>query len=229
MYDFPLLALLSAPGLGIIYKLLGLKHKFAKKGLATTIILSLILSGWHNYIIHNQDVIQPSTENLVVWVPSSASSINSLGSKAAGYFIRTHSQDVRERVFTFGTGSAAYYAGRLDKSSDLRSLLTQGQIHYPSDIAEAIKDSVDWKSVKYFIITQDNALLWDYVNKHYSLEAIVYVRTEPSLYIYNTSEQKISTPPIVLKSEIYEERYNQEFGHWQEALPWFLPLAQERL
>lgn len=210
LYDFPFLALLAAAGLGRLLDAIKDRPKFIRFGVVSGVVLSIILAGWHNYITFAYSPIR-------------------LGSKAAGYYVRTHSHDVTDQVFIYGTGSAAYYAGRLDKNNDIRRELGQELISDLDGLDRAIAKSENWTKVKYLIITQDNLVLWNYANKNYSLEAIVTVRGDPSLYILNTSKQTSSISPVVIISEQYEERYNKEFGHWRETLPWFLPMAQERL
>jgi len=228
MYDVPFVALLAAAGLGKLFEVLSDSSRL-RWVLCIAIVLTLGLSGWHNYVLYNQDSIEPSARNLVFFAPGPRSRLTRLGSKAAGYYVRKNSQDVTEQVFTYGSGSAAFYAGRLDRDHGIRRGLSQGNIRNSDTLAEAISLSESWPKVRYLIITKDCEILWDYAEARYSLEAIVYVEDKPSLYIFNATKSASSTSPQIIISEQCEKLYDQEYGHWRETIPWFLPMAQERL
>ena len=147
-----------------------------------------------------------------------------MGSKAAGYFVRTQSLHVTDRVFTAGTGSAEFYSGRLH----VKSTLPRDAINTLADVI-TLTQSPGWESVRYVIMTDENRVLWEYAQANYALEAIVSVGGEPSLYLFNAMALPTETPPQLLPSEVYEAEFDRAFSNWRETLPWFLPLAQERL
>lgn len=226
MYDFPLVALLAAGGLGKLLDVL--KHHRHLLGIVQiTIGLCLILSGWHHYVAHNQDAIEFSPKNLVFW--ETTNSPIRLGTKGAGYYIRSHSQDITEQIFGYGTGSAGFYAGRLDKNNDIRKLLTTEEIKNVDDLSRSISQSQNWKNVRYIVMTVSNKVLWNYAQAHYALKAVVTVKGEPSLYIFDTREAPDVVAVDTIPLEKYEILYNQKYGHWRETVPWFLTMARERL
>jgi 4-amino-4-deoxy-L-arabinose transferase-like glycosyltransferase len=228
MYDLALLSLVAGAGLVKFLDLIYQKHQIASCVVIFLIIFGLFLSGWHNYVLNNQNRIKPSITNLIFWVPTRISSYLQLGSRSAGYFIRSNSIDINDQVFSYGTGSAWFYSGRLDNNHNIRYLLEQGAIENFIELEKIFSTSNDWKKVKYLIITEENKLLWSYSINHFSLEAIVTVNNEPSLYIFFITEDKTRSSPILLKSEEYDPIFNSKVKNWRDILPWFLPLSLER-
>ncbi len=229
MYDLALIALLAAAGLReVIGALRG--PNYVRWAAYVVIALLLGLSAWHRFVAFSQGIIEPTARNLVFFLdPNTLGIPIRAGSRAAGYYVRTHSADATEQVFTYGSGSVAYYAGRLDKSNALRERLVTGQVRTDTDLAEAISSSPDWPQVRYVVISTKHELLWNYAHAHYLLEAVVTVDDQPSLFVFDARRPAQAVSPEVIASERYDRLFQRRFGHWRETLPWFWPMARERL
>lgn len=222
MYDFPLVALLAAAGLIKLLDILKNRAQLLRQGLMVTIALCLLLSAWHHYVAHNQDSLEFSSDNFVFGQTTNRPI--RLGSKAAGYYIRTHSEDVTENVFD-GNGAISFYSGRLEKNRDLYNLLEEAS---EANNQTILSESPDWPNVRYVVI-KDNHELWDYAQTHFLLEAVVTLKEQPVLYIFNALQPPSRTAPELIVSEQYETQYDNTFTHWRQVAPWFLLRIQKRL
>lgn len=222
MYDFPLVALLAAAGLIKLLGILKNRAQLLRQGLIVTIALCLLLSGWHHYVAHNQDSIEFSSDNFVFGQTTNRPI--RLGSKAAGYYIRTRSEDVTENVFD-GNGAISFYSGRLEKNRDFYNLLEEAS---EANNQTILSESPDWPNLRYVVIKKNHEL-WEYAQTHFFLEAVVTLKGQSVLYIFNALEPPSRTPPELIVSEQYERQYDNQFTHWRQVAPWFLLRIQKRL
>ncbi len=222
MYDLALIALLAASGLIKLSTWFKTHSQLLGWGFSLIIGFFMVLSAWHHYLAHNQNQIPLTITNGIF-----SHTVNrpiQIGSKTAGYFIRTNSQSAADTVFTSGTGAVDFYSGRLH----VKGALPRNAINTVEDIS-ILTQAQSWESVRYMVITTDNYVLWEYAQQNYALEAIVTVRGNPSLYLFNTLRLPTTIPPQILPSEQYDTEYDDLFNDWHETLPWFLLLVKERL
>lgn len=229
MYDFPLIALLTAAGLIALLGWLKTQKSVLKQVALVSGVIFIALSGWHHYLAHNQDVIPFSREYLVFGETTNRSHRN--GAKTAGYYIRKHSHDVTEQIFEFSNVlNANYYAGRLDKNHQIRKGLADASIQTMADLEEAVSKSPNWQNVGYLVINKDNPLVWDYATQNYLLEAVITEKGQPEQYIFNARKTADNnTSPVTMAAEQYDPQYNQEYTDWRKVIPWFLGSAEQRL
>lgn len=228
MYDYAFVALAAGAGLGRLFEAINLRNKILGRLYLAAVAVCLVFSGWHNFVVNSQDRFDANFYNLVFWVPSPVHSYIDLGTKTAGYFVRTSSEGYDRQVFSLGTGSASYYAGRLEKNHAFRQMLERNEFKSTDDIEQFLKSSDGWEEVEYLIISGENDLLWEFAQEHYSLEALVLIHDQPGLYIFQTTERGDDKQPVILTSEQYKRAFDEKFGRWQEMLPWFLPKSSER-
>ena len=227
MYDMPFFTILAGAGLSEILK--RVQFSYFRTIFIGFLVGGIVLTGLHNFMVHNQHKLSTTTDHFVFWLPSNTSRYPVSGAKAAGYYIRAHSQDINDRVFVSEAEAVNFYAGRLNVSNQIDRMLRNNEIENIKDLADAMADIDNWEKVKYLVITRDHELLWEYVTEAYPLNAVVFVDSEPKLYIFSANPFGANVDVEYLFAEQYEELFNRMYGTWQKIIPWFLPMVSERL
>lgn len=193
MHGIPLLMIMGAIGLVLAYDMLD--NRAARSMLVFIVLAVLILSASHTLSVLNGEKMDSWGDQV------------KKGLKAAGCFIRENTETT-DYFFSDEDGYVTrIYLGR----------------RYFGDMKTFFDDinKEEWSGVRYILLTKEsiNTPVWDYVNENYETNAIVYLNSEPSIYIFGREE---ADEIEILHNEDYEEMFDREYGNMHGVLPYFL-------
>ena len=209
-YVTPLLALLIGGGVSWLWT--GIKTRAVQKKLFISVlfIVSLILTGWQNYVLNLQSNIQPTLQNLVYFdegfmqQPCGAPRFTFLGKAAAGLFIRENSHPT-ERVLTdVGGNMELYYAGLPHTPEKIE------------DLEQYLPDKASMQALGiHFLVVQNNET--NSFTRSQIPVAIISVGDQETLYIYDLWENH--TNSLILQAGQVRDDFYEKFGIWSNVRP----------
>lgn len=211
MIVLPFLIIPASKGLFNIYDYVAAKKvPIYRYTLVLLFIISLVFSFMHVYTVFIQHDVEPNESPFVVYYEDPGwGSVHREGWKAAGYFVRTHSNysDKFVSVAYVDSGATTLYLDReyggeyASNTSDFEYNLASG------------KEMID---VKYVLLIEQvkNTSVWMYITARYDLSCIVYVDNNPALYIFSRdSVDKVQVQ--ILHDKEYARLFDKEYKNWK--------------
>ena len=211
-YEMPLWALLSAVGAWSLHSRV-LHLQTLKTAALVAFAGSLVLGGWHTYVLFLQDRIAAVLSNGVSFkepgIAAGAPRFTRLGQAAAGVYIREHADEDVMIISNFGGSLELYYAGRRSSHLSLNTLLMD--LGNPAHMRE--------QGIRYLVLRERTI---DEIVSSLELvpACVITVDQNPTLFIYDLWQE---TPEgEVWASEDYRRAFYARYANWLNLRPFLV-------